>query len=325
MTRTFRQAKPFRPLPIKTSGTSKSRSIAIDKHPRQFVAILRLPILAVAPTLERSIFRGWERGHKVSMTVSARNRTIGRATVEDAYVLSYVASRATETFNARLCPGMFVEIEPRMMLEELGMPADPAACERVIASLRRLVMTDLRVYNWGDRAISEMGPLLPIEPCAKDKRRFLISVPDWLQDEIQAPRIATIPPEALTFSGFRARLYGWAQGRVGQKLGDARFITQREALTRLGPIPPGTDPWDAILAAAVADDVPGYGLGLEAFDGQPAIAVRRRIERTPVPMSEGRLTIELEFGAEASESGLEEKWHGLLSTSAESPVTAIEI
>jgi hypothetical protein len=208
---------------------------------------------------------------------------------------------------------MFVEIEPCTMLGELGMPASSAACERVVASLRRIAMTDVSVHNWGDNAIAEQGPLLTIEARA-NKSWFIVSVPDWLQDEVNAGRIVKALPEALTLSGQRARLYGWARGWLGRKVGDVRFITKREALARADS---DADAWDALMEATAADDVPGYQISSDVFEGQPAIAIAHRAAPAPAQTFH---SIEIDLDPDMTED-----WFSRLSTSPNPPLVEIEI
>ncbi|MEO8722956.1 MAG: hypothetical protein ABI395_05440 [Sphingobium sp.] len=281
MTAPFVQVNPFR----KNSGAKKGETFRPDKHLRQFVAVHRLPILAIEPTSAPDRSQVWERTKKVEMIVSTRNKAIGRATFDDAVPLAYICSEATRMFNTHSSSCGFVELDPARMLAELGQPVDDAGIEAVKASLRRLVMTTVEVRNWGSQSIRQRDELLFVTP-VDNASRFYVSLPEWLQDEIAAHRITRIPAETLAYRGVRGRLYGWAKGLVGQKLDGIRYIPQREALARIGMMAPGSNAWTIIAQAVVANDVPGYDFSLQIFKGQPAIAVREQVPFTPAPTNE---------------------------------------
>lgn len=275
----FGQVKPFRPILSKREPQALAERLT---SLRQFVAVQRLPLLAVGSTTEPSQFVGFERGHRGRLVVRARNSTVYRAALEDAYILAYVTTKEIKAFDYLCATLGTVEIKPEIMLQEMGRKVSASSIAELIGGLRRIHMTQVSVENWGPRGITESGPLLEVTP-NDDRTTFHASTPDWLDDEIHANRIIRVTSEELKYTGALAVLLGWAKGRVGRKLDDHRMITRAEALNRAGAFPPGSDYWTEISNAVAANDVPGFDFDLTMFNGQAAIIVRPAAAATVSP------------------------------------------
>jgi len=258
---------------------------------RQFVSITRIPVLSTHLTQEDHLYQGWEQRRKVQLRMSRRYRNSERAVTADAYVLSYVASEATRHLNRAGVAITRLDIKPRHMLDAMALPSDDDSVRLLVQALRRLTATVIDVRNWGPRAFADRSPLLQIQAVSDHTYRLYLS--DWLQEELFSHRVIKISPEALRLKGLQGLLYGWAVGRVGPEHCDGRIIRQREALARAGSFPSGCEPWEEIVQAVGANDVPGFKFALETFEGLPAIAVTPRGYHSEFDMPS--FTLEMDF------------------------------
>ena len=249
-----------------------------------------MPVLSTHSTQSDYFYEGWEQRRQVQLRVSRRYRNSQRALTADAYVLSYVASEATRHLNRSGFAITQLDVEPRKMLEAMKLPSDDDSVCLLVQAFRRLTATVIDIRNWGKWAFSDKSPLLEIQAISDTTYRIHLS--DWLQEELSAHRIMKISPEALRLDGLRGLLYGWAVGRIGPEYSEGRIIRQREALARAGSFPPDCHPWNEIVQAVSANDVPGFDYALDMFEGQPAIAVTPRVSDSEFMMPE--LTFEMD-------------------------------
>ncbi len=235
----------------------------------QFVALYSLPILSLEPTVEPECFNGWDRGIRLRMMVSASYRGCGRAIIDDAFVLSYVASRAVRAIaSSGAFPAMI--IDPAVLLHDLRLPVNDAEISKVWGSLRRIGSTYIHLNR--DGMITGLAPLLALK-LRDDGRTFLAAPSQFLVDEIISDRFFDVPLAALNYCGMQARLYGWAHVGVGRQLGGGRIITRREALARVGGVGERDKRWAAILSAISENGIPGFSSSAIEYDGAQAVFI----------------------------------------------------
>jgi len=238
---------------------------------RQFVSILRAPILAISPTRQWYTYKGREWGKRVEMRIGPRYRCGRRALIGDAAILAYIASRAAHSFNVSLISLPSVQLELDEFFSVFGLPNDETNRAETIESLRRLHATGISLLNWGPNSVSGDFPLLEVE---RFRSGFHLCLSDWLVGEIEAQRFVSMPMESFGLGGLESRVFGWIKSWVGPQHNGGRAIFMREAMNRLGPIPPNFHPRQMIMEVIARNALPGYDLDIDNFDGKPAIIWR---------------------------------------------------
>lgn len=239
---------------------------------RQFSALYRLPILALHATVHTEWFTGEDEGYRLSLIVSAKHRDCGRATIDDAYVLSFVAGRIVQTdeTNGSRPPAIF--IHTAALLEELGMPVGQGEIARVWMSMRRLASTHLHV-NRDDKTFG-LAPLLDVQP-DQNGDAFSIAPSEYLVDEVRRGQIMNLPNAAVRYGGWQARLFGWAETELGREHDSGRFISQAECMARAGAIGSIRRLWSELRDVVARTDIPGFVIGCDHHGGEPGLVIHR--------------------------------------------------
>lgn len=256
-------------------------------HYRQARVALRTPLLSMAEP-RRVSFSTWERAaarnqdgsavrERVSVTLSKRSERQDLASIRDAPVFHYAASRFRHAYDqAHGCAVPSLRLSLTEILSDLGRPF--TAGEVVVDALRRITNTLVTVSRGSRRSYPTAQRLIDIT--RDEGGDFELAPSTWLEDDLLANGVYRAPPSTSSLGGIRQRLYGWMIAWVGREQADGRVIWMREILDRLGPLWDGAgDPWDEVCVVVAKNDLPDFHAELTTDRGSPAIFLRPRQPR----------------------------------------------
>ena len=256
--------------------TEKRQSFQPEFFRRRLKIACRMPLLSIG--MENSVTSTcWERGKRVRIELKQRWRGHELARTEDMFVFDYLISKFMHMVNQNngsIVRSLLLDVD--LMIVHLKL--EPRARAQIIDSLRRLTNTLVSPEGWEGPPLPTRFPLLQIS--REDGARasvFRIDLSELLENELASGQVVVVTPAAIRLYGIHQRIHGWALGWVGPRYDDGRLIRQYEALDRIGPVLPqfGT-PWEQIVPAVLANELPDFHLKLITFENQPAIYVRKR-------------------------------------------------
>ncbi|RVT93435.1 hypothetical protein [Sphingomonas crocodyli] len=224
----------------------------------------------------------YERRTRIDFRARRRFRPVPLARIEDWPVLSYIASRAQyeSVFGQAF---HMLDIDLIELRDAIGLP--PGRESDVVDSLRRLTGTAITLGNWPNQG-GNLRNYAPDFPLIDVKRLhpelYRVSLSDFMTDELYDKQmLRSFGPVSDPFAH---RLQAWGQSWVGRDMKTGRqIIKQRDALSRLGPIPPELtgDPWSYLVEAVEKNDVPGFSFEMTEMSLRPAIEVHKLDEPLP--------------------------------------------
>lgn len=253
----------------------RRRALEIDRDHSRFRPALRTPILSSGRQF-RYEFSCYEKQQRVIVRVQPRFRGIELARTEDAPLLDYIAVRAHRQLGGtEIGEVQDLAVSVGEIAAYYGLP--PGSEREITDSLRRLTGTRLTVERWKGRTYASAFPML--EAKLSSSGHFVVTPSAWMSDELWDGELVPAPRSSARLTGPRFRLDGWARSWLGRNpQSGEQVITRRDALARFGPLPEGAvgTPWQQILAAVEANDLPDHELELIERRGEPALLVTAR-------------------------------------------------